>query len=117
MVTASVYACVKLHAPTAAGCKATWPPTPKCSAYDAFTHGFFKMQQQSGKAVLTDLRMGQAPSYVFSFALAEQPAGAAATANTWQPITPVTVGSRSSAGEVLRWLWPRLLGQPLPPPR
>ncbi len=64
----------------------------------AFTHGFFKMHQQSGKAVLTDLRMGQAPSYVFSFALAEQPAGAARTDNIWQTITPANVGGRSGAG-------------------
>ena len=90
---------------------------PQVQRIAAFTHGFLKMQQQSGKAVLTDLRMGQEPNYVFSFALAEQPAGGAGTDSTWQTITPVTVGSRSSAGEVLRWLWPRLLGQPLPPPR
>ena len=78
------------------------------------------MQQQSGQAVLTDLRMGQEPNYVFSFAVAEQPPGIASTAgtaNTWQTITPVTVGTRSNARELLRWLWPRMLGQPLPPPR
>ena len=90
---------------------------PHVQRMAAFTHGFFKMQQQSGRAVLTDLRMGQEPNYVFSFALAEQPAGGAGTANTWQTITPVTVGSRSNTGELLRWLWPRMLGQPLPPPR
>ena len=80
----------------------------------AFTHGFFSLQQQSGKAVLTDLRMGQEPNYVFSFALAEQPVG---TDNTWQTITPVAVGSRSDAGRLLSWLWPRMLGHRMPPPR
>lgn len=86
---------------------------PHVQRMAAFTYGFFKMQQQTGKAVLTDLRMGQEPNYVFSFALADQPAGAA---GSWQTITPFAVGTRANAGELLRWLWPRLLGQPLPPP-
>lgn len=93
---------------------------PNVQRLAAFTHGFFSMQQQSGQAVLTDLRMGQEPNYVFSFAVAEQPPGIASTAgtaNTWQTITPVTVGTRSNTRELLRWLWPRMLGQPLPPPR
>ena len=90
---------------------------PNVQRMAAFTHGFFSMQQQSGKAVLTDLRMGQEPNYVFSFALAEQPVGAAGTDNTWQTITPIAVGSRSDAGRLLGWLWPRMLGHRIPPPR
>jgi len=90
---------------------------PDVQRLASFTHGFFKIQQQSGKAVLSDLRMGQEPNYAFSFALAEQPAGVAGTDNSWQTITPVTVGGRSDTGKLLNWLWPRMLGQPLPPPR
>jgi len=90
---------------------------PDVQRLASFTHGFFKIQQQSGKAVLSDLRMGQEPNYAFSFALAEQPAGVAGTDNSWQTITPVTVGGRSDTGKLLNWLWPRVLGQPLPPPR
>ncbi len=80
----------------------------------AFTHGFFKLQQQAGKAILTDLRMGQEPSYVFSFALAQQPAG---VSGSWQTMAPVAVGYRGDVSRLFNWLWPRLLGQPLPPPR
>ena len=87
---------------------------PNLQRMAAFTHGFFSMKQLSSQAVLTDLRMGQEPNYVFSFALAEQPAGGA---ETWQAVTPVAVGGRNDAGELLSWLWPRMLGQPLPPPR
>lgn len=82
----------------------------------AFTHGFFKMQAQSGKAVLTDLRMDQEPNFAFSFALAERPPGTSET-TSWQTITPVAVGGRNDAEKLLSWLWPRMLGQPLPPPR
>ena len=90
---------------------------PHVQRLEAFTHGFFKMQEQSGKAVLTDLRMGQEPNFAFSFALAERPAGVAGTADTWQTTVPVSAGTRGNTGELLRWLWPRMLGQPLPPPR
>ena len=82
----------------------------------AFTHGFFKMQAQSGKAVLTDLRMGQEPNFAFSFALAERAPGASET-TSWQTITPVAVGGRNDAEKLLSWLWPRMLGEPIPPPR
>jgi len=87
---------------------------PHVQRMAAFTHGFFKMQQQSDKAILSDLRMGQEPNYVFSFALAQQPAGAS---GGWQTLTPVAVGNSGDAGRLLSWLWPRLLGQLLPPPR
>ena len=93
---------------------------PHVQRMAAFTHGFFKMQEQSGKAVLTDLRMGQEPNFAFSFALAKQPAGASGTSQgtgNWQTIAPVAVGTTGNVGKTLSWLWPRLLGQPLPPPR
>lgn len=90
---------------------------PHVQRMAAFTHGFFKMQEQSGKAVLTDLRMGQEPNFAFSFALAERSAGAAGTADTWQTTVPANAGTRGNTGELLRWIWPRMLGQPLPPPR
>ncbi len=90
---------------------------PNVQRMAAFTHGFFSMKQLASQAVLTDLRMGQEPNYAFSFAVAQQAAGAAASPNTWQTITPEAVGSRNDAGKLLSWLWPRMLGQPLAPPR
>ena len=93
---------------------------PNVQRMATFTHGFFSLKQQSGQAVLSDLRMGQEPHYIFSFALAEQRAGSVGTAGgigNWQTITPGNVGTRGNTGELLSWLWPRMLGQPLPPPR
>ena len=103
--------------PSSAKLRQDLAANPAVQRMAAFTHGFFRLQERSGKAVLTDLRMGQEPNYVFSFALAEQPAVATGAAGSWQAITPVAVGSRNDAGKLLNWLWPRLLGQPLPPPR
>lgn len=103
--------------PSSAQLRQDLAANPNVQRMAAFTHGFFSMKQLANQAVLTDLRMGQEPNYVFSFAVAEQAAGAADPPNTWQTITPVAVGASSNAGQLLRWLWPRMLGQPLPPPR
>jgi inner membrane protein len=80
----------------------------------AFTGGFVKFQEYNGKALLSDLRMGQEPHYVFTFALAERDD---AQPNGWRNIKSVGVGQRGDPGQLLAWLWPRLLGHPLPPPR
>ena len=103
--------------PSSAKLRQDLAANPDVQRMAAFTHGFFSLKQQDGKAVLTDLRMGQEPNYVFSFALAQQPAGLTGATASWQAITPIAVGTNSNAGELLRWLWPRMLGQPLPPPR
>ncbi len=76
-----------------------------------FTHGFFKMQQKDGKAILTDLRMGAEPNYVFSFELAQRQGGA------WQATIPIQVGSRGEPSAQLAWLWQRMLGRDIPSPR
>jgi inner membrane protein len=76
-----------------------------------FTHGFFKMQEKDGKAILTDLRMGSEPNYVFSFELAQREGGA------WQEITPKQIGSRGDPAAQLSWLWQRMLGRDIPSPR
>ena len=38
----------------------------------AFSKGFYKLHVQDARVLMTDLRMGQEPSYVFSFAVAER---------------------------------------------
>lgn len=77
----------------------------------AFSHGFYKLQAQDGRVLLSDLRMGQEPVYVFTFAIAQLNSPA-------QPLVPTEqVGGRIDARRGLAWLWPRLLGEPLPPPR
>ena len=75
----------------------------------AFSHGFWKLSRGERGLVVTDLRMGQEPGYVFSFEVPRAPDGRAAT--------PRQVGGRLDVGRGLRWLGPRMLGQDLPPPR
>ncbi len=77
----------------------------------AFSKGFYKLQVQDARVLMTDLRMGQEPSYVFSFAVAERHSPTVPLA------VPVQIGQRLEIGRGLRWLGRRMLGEPLPPPR
>ena len=76
-----------------------------------FTHGFYRLREHAGRAILADLRMGQEPFYVFQFALARR------VALGWQAVSPEPVGSRGDIGRALPWLWARIRGQAVPPPR
>lgn len=76
-----------------------------------FTHGFYSLRELNGQAILTDLRMGQEPNYVFQFALAQR------QGKGWQTITPSALGVRGDPSKLLPWLWARIKGQDLPPPR
>ncbi len=75
-----------------------------------FSHGFYRMREVDGRALIADLRMGQEPSYPFEFAVAVR-------GSPWHAITPRAVGSRGDARAGLAWLWRRLHGEDLPPPR
>jgi inner membrane protein len=76
-----------------------------------FTQGFYSLREVKGEAILTDLRMGQEPNYVFQFALAQRQGAA------WKEITPQPRGNRGDAAKALPWLWARIQGQKIPPPR
>ncbi len=77
-----------------------------------FSHGFWALNVQDGRLRITDLRMGQEPAYVFSFALAQRQGEA------WVPLpAPEQLGLRPDLGRAWAWLWRRALGQPVPPPR
>ncbi len=76
-----------------------------------FTHGFYALREDKGQAILSDLRMGQEPGYVFQFALAQREGA------SWKAITPQAVGNRADAAKALPWLWKRIKGQDIPPPR
>ena len=77
----------------------------------AFSKGFYKLHANDTQLLVTDLRMGQEPYYVFTFAVAERNSAA-------QPLPrPVQLGSRPDVRRGLPWLWRRAWGEPLPPPR
>ncbi len=76
-----------------------------------FTHGFYSLREVKGEAILSDLRMGQEPGYVFQFALARREGTA------WKEITPIARGNRGDAAKALPWLWARIKGHDVPPPR
>jgi len=85
---------------------------PAVQHIQAFSRGFFRVDERQGLVRITDLRMGQEPAYVFSFGVAQRGSGLHALE------TPTSVGGRSdmdiAAG--LRWLWARAGGQDLDPP-
>jgi inner membrane protein len=68
-----------------------------------FTRGFYSLAERDGTAVITDLRMGQEPYYVFAFAVAER-------GSSFREITPRAAGGRGDIGEGLAWTWQRLQG-------
>ena len=78
----------------------------------AFSKGFYKLQQdEAGRVLISDLRMGQEPAYIFTFAVA-------AGGSPLQPLQPPQqVGRRPDLERALPWLWRRMWGHPLPPPR
>jgi len=77
----------------------------------AFSKGFFKLQDDGGRVLLSDLRMGQEPAYLFTFAVAQRHSPPEALDK------PVHVGRRPDLERGLPWLWQRMWGNPLPPPR
>jgi inner membrane protein len=77
----------------------------------AFSKGFFKLKQDGSRVLMSDLRMGQEPNYIFTFAVAERH-------STSVPLAvPEQVGAFIDIKRVLPWLWRRALGERLPPPR
>lgn len=71
----------------------------------AFNDGYFRVDVEDGKVVLSDLRMGLTPNYVFRFAVAEQtPEGLVAIPPERRTL------ERSSEGD-LDWLFANLVGE------
>jgi len=85
----------------------TWPPNTRTTR---FTDGFFKVQQDGARLVVTDLRMGQEPDYVFSFDI-----GPPLQAGQTHPVAEQR-SRRMNVGEGLQWLGQRMLGRDVPPP-
>jgi inner membrane protein len=77
-----------------------------------FSDGFMRVDERQGLIRATDLRMGQEPAYVFSFAVARRGSALA-------PVVPQAVGGRGDVpiGQALDWLWRRAIGADIDPPR
>lgn len=86
----------------------THPPVARIAW---FSRGFFAMSERDDQVRIADLRMGQEPTYTFTFAVAEQ------SNPRVEPVTPRQVGQRPDIPLTLDWLWRRALGEPLAPPR
>lgn len=66
-----------------------------------FTRGFYALQEHQGRAVVSDLRMGQEPHYVFAFAVAER-------GSPFHEIHPTEAGARGGFKPLLAWTWRRI---------
>ncbi|HUG25708.1 metal-dependent hydrolase [Piscinibacter sp.] len=77
-----------------------------------FSRGFFKLWQQGGEVLISDLRMGQEPNYTFTFVVARR------NGDTAVPVAaPTLAGRRADFGRAMDWLWRRAAGQQVQPPR
>ncbi len=72
----------------------------------AFSHGFYSLSKADGSYFITDLRMGQEPSYVFRFDLAD---GSGSTPTVGR-------GGRNDVDSGLKWLAARVRGIEVPSP-
>lgn len=86
---------------------------PAVARIAAFSHGFYRLDERDGVVRIADLRMGQEPAYVFTFAVAQRGSALAPL----QP--PRAVGGRGDVDipTALNWLWRRAGGAEIDPPR
>ncbi len=84
---------------------------PYLARIAAFSHGFYRVSESGGKLFVTDLRMGQEPTYTFNFDLGTAQERAANSQ------VPVLRSTRPDVATALPWLWRRMWGDPVPPPR
>lgn len=83
---------------------------PQLQRLARFTDGFFKVQRNSDNLVVTDLRMGQEPDYVFAFDI-----GLPLQTGQNHPVARQK-SRRMDVGEGLKWLGQRMLGHDVPTP-
>jgi inner membrane protein len=77
----------------------------------AFSKGLWAVAEDDGRVRITDLRMGQEPAYVFAFVVAERH-------SALRPVVPSEqLARRIDTARALPWLWRRIGGERLPPPR
>lgn len=72
-----------------------------------FSRGYYRADLKEEKIVVSDLRMGLTPNYIFRFAVAQY---GDETANATPPKS--SGGQMNTIGQDLDWLTERILGQP-----
>ncbi|MFC7408040.1 metal-dependent hydrolase [Hydrogenophaga atypica] len=90
---------------------AAYARDPAFQRLNTFAKGLVAMHAVDGRAHVSDLRMGQTPTFSFTFDIGP----AAGPAPDPQPALPR--GGRPDVDRALPWLWARIQGQVLPPPR
>lgn len=80
---------------------------PSVQRLDWFTQGFLKAEQRDGRLVLSDLRMGAEPDYVFRYVVAESDGR-----GRWQSINVERLDWPSRDGLRLAALWRRIWREP-----
>lgn len=85
---------------------------PGIARIQAFSHGFYRMDQKDGEVFITDLRMGLEPAYFFNFNMGTPDQSGQLDPNR----TSVKQGARPNLETGLPWLWRRLTGETLSPP-
>ena len=83
---------------------------PQLQRLARFSDGFFKIEREQGRLVVTDLRMGQEPAYVFAFDIGPPLLEGQSHGPAQQQ------SRRMDVGAGLSWLGQRLLGKDVPPP-
>lgn len=72
-----------------------------------FSRGYYRLEQENGRIVASDLRMGLTPNYVFRFAIAER------SGSVLSDIVPETSSTQPPIADGdLDWLLQRVLGRP-----
>jgi inner membrane protein len=94
-----------------------------------FSHGYFRMRRDNEQLLISDLRMGQEPSYTFTFTIPPTPqectqaaSRAAACSSDASPATaaaarPRLVPQQVDVAAMLGWLWRRMRGEQTAQPR
>jgi inner membrane protein len=82
---------------------------PSVQRLNWFTHGFLKAERHDGRLVLSDLRMGAEPDYLFRFVVAEID-----DRGSWRPVPVERLSWAVEDRPRLRKVWERIWNKPDP---
>lgn len=79
---------------------------------DRFCHGMHRLRRVGNEVLMADLRMGQQPFFAFDFRIATLGDGGLPVA-----APPLQAAVRIDPGVAADWIWRRMWGEIVPPPR